>query len=149
MVEVFKTNVTSEKEAMKVLNLLEQTFKHHTINFDLEDRDNILRLEGKEIDVNEVIEILGQAQVKDEVFMDNPIKTIKMDGIELYTESFGNEKDQPILLLAGATISMLFWDAGFCQRLASRFFFSFAMTTGMLAGQPIISPKRHLTTLLI
>lgn len=71
MVEIFKTDITSERKAMKVLNLLKQNFKQHTINFDLEDRDNILRMEGKEIDVNEVLEFLEQIKVKGETLNDS------------------------------------------------------------------------------
>ncbi|MFC2188247.1 macrolide hydrolase EstT [Fulvivirgaceae bacterium LMO-SS25] len=50
-------------------------------------------------------------------------KIIKANDIELYTESFGNEKNPAILLVAGATVSMLFWDAEFCSRLAEKGFF--------------------------
>ena len=50
-------------------------------------------------------------------------KIIRFNDIELYTESFGSEDDPAILLLAGATVSMLYWDEEFCQRLAERGFF--------------------------
>jgi pimeloyl-ACP methyl ester carboxylesterase len=50
-------------------------------------------------------------------------KIIKANDIELYTESFGNENNPAILLVAGATVSMLFWDAEFCGRLAEKGFF--------------------------
>lgn len=50
-------------------------------------------------------------------------KIIKANNIELYTESFGNEKNPAILLVAGATVSMLFWDAEFCSSLAEKGFF--------------------------
>lgn len=50
-------------------------------------------------------------------------KIIKTDVIELYTESFGNENNPAILLIAGATVSMLFWDVEFCSRLAEKGFF--------------------------
>jgi pimeloyl-ACP methyl ester carboxylesterase len=50
-------------------------------------------------------------------------KIIKANDIELHTESFGNENDPVILLLAGATVSMLYWDAEFCQKLADKGFF--------------------------
>ncbi|WP_257669769.1 macrolide hydrolase EstT [Parapedobacter tibetensis] len=48
---------------------------------------------------------------------------IQTNDIELYTESFGNENNHPILLVAGATVSMLYWDAEFCQKLADKGFF--------------------------
>jgi pimeloyl-ACP methyl ester carboxylesterase len=50
-------------------------------------------------------------------------KMISHNGVEICTEYFG-ERDQPaMLLLAGATVSMLFWDEEFCRRLADRGFF--------------------------
>lgn len=50
-------------------------------------------------------------------------KVIKTNSIELYTESFGSENNPAILLVAGATVSMLYWDTEFCQRLAEKGFF--------------------------
>lgn len=46
MIEVFKTNVTSKTEAVR---LLEEIHRHHAYcraNFDLSDCDHILRVEG-------------------------------------------------------------------------------------------------------
>ena len=50
-------------------------------------------------------------------------KVIEANGVELCTESFGLETNPAILLIAGATVSMLFWDAEFCERLAEKGFF--------------------------
>ena len=50
-------------------------------------------------------------------------KVIKSNDIEPYTESFGSENNPAILLVAGATVSMLYWEAEFCQRLAEKGFF--------------------------
>ena len=50
-------------------------------------------------------------------------RIIKVDAIELCTESFGDSEHPAILLIAGATVSMLFWDASFCQKLADQGFF--------------------------
>jgi pimeloyl-ACP methyl ester carboxylesterase len=50
-------------------------------------------------------------------------KIVKKNGIRLFTESFGCEKDPAILLIAGATVSMLYWDAEFCQKLSEKGFF--------------------------
>ncbi len=49
-------------------------------------------------------------------------KVIETNGIEIYTESFGLETNPTILLVAGATVSMLYWDAEFCERLAEKGF---------------------------
>lgn len=50
-------------------------------------------------------------------------KVIKTETVSLCTESFGNPQDTCILLIAGATVSMLFWDEVFCQQLADNGFF--------------------------
>lgn len=43
---------------------------------------------------------------------------IDVNGVELCTESFGDPADPPLLLIMGATASMVWWDADFCRRLA-------------------------------
>ncbi len=53
-VEVFKTNVNEPYESYLVLQQLLARFPKRQINFDLEDCDRILRLEGDEI-VNETV----------------------------------------------------------------------------------------------
>lgn len=60
MVEVFRTNIQSKKEANFILGKLQTTFPLHEINFDLEDCDNILRMETKDhhIDVDPVITLI-------------------------------------------------------------------------------------------
>jgi pimeloyl-ACP methyl ester carboxylesterase len=50
-------------------------------------------------------------------------KFIKYEDVVLCTESFGNKKDPVILLIAGATVSMLYWDEAFCRQLESKGFF--------------------------
>jgi len=50
-------------------------------------------------------------------------KIIKANNIELSTESFGNENNPAILLIAGATVSMLYWDTEFCEQLSEKGFF--------------------------
>lgn len=48
---------------------------------------------------------------------------LSVDGIELCAESFGSPRDPAILLVMGATASMIWWETDFCQRLAGRGFF--------------------------
>ena len=48
-VEVFKTNVKQKRHAKRLLNILSQQFPLCRINFDLEDCDKILRIEGNNI----------------------------------------------------------------------------------------------------
>ena len=46
MVEVFKTNVQETEQARELVTLLQQHFPHSKINFDLDDCDKVLRIEG-------------------------------------------------------------------------------------------------------
>jgi len=39
--------------------------------------------------------------------------------VRLFSESFGSSKDEPILLIMGATASGVWWSAEFCQQLAA------------------------------
>jgi hypothetical protein len=48
MIEVFKTNVQTAGDASHLVELLLQQFPGSRINFDLQDCDKILRVEGKE-----------------------------------------------------------------------------------------------------
>lgn len=41
-----------------------------------------------------------------------------VDGVDLCVETFGREEDPAVLLIAGATQSMDWWDVAFCERLA-------------------------------
>jgi hypothetical protein len=47
MIEVFKTNVKGTVHAKKIVDILLEQFPGSKINFDLQDRDKILRVEGK------------------------------------------------------------------------------------------------------
>lgn len=46
VVEIFKTNVMKEKLAKKIIADLQQLYPDYCINFDLEDADKVLRIEG-------------------------------------------------------------------------------------------------------
>lgn len=54
MVEVFKTNIDNDCIAQKVEKMLVEKFQNIRINFDLEDCDRILRIEGNKISVAEI-----------------------------------------------------------------------------------------------
>lgn len=45
-------------------------------------------------------------------------KMVKANGVDICTESFGNANDPAILLIMGATASMLSWEDDFCRQLA-------------------------------
>ena len=47
MVEIFKTNIDCECMAQKVEKIVMENFQNISINFDLEDCDRILRVEGE------------------------------------------------------------------------------------------------------
>jgi pimeloyl-ACP methyl ester carboxylesterase len=47
-------------------------------------------------------------------------RMIKVNGVELCSESFGAPTDPPILLIMGIGASMLWWSDGFCRQLADR-----------------------------
>lgn len=61
MVEVFKTNVEELIDADNLIALLKNHFKESRINFDMHDCDRILRLEGDNIIVANVISIVRGA----------------------------------------------------------------------------------------
>ena len=60
MIEVFKTNVDSRAQAEALLHLLHHSFPHYRANFDLHDRDRILRVaSAKEpVDAEKIIAFL-------------------------------------------------------------------------------------------
>ena len=58
MVEVFKTNVRSARKAKRVMQKLAEEFPAHKINFDLDDCDKILRVQGKNILQKKIINVV-------------------------------------------------------------------------------------------
>lgn len=44
---------------------------------------------------------------------------VRANGVDLCAETFGDPADPPILLVMGAAGSMLYWEEGLCERLAS------------------------------
>lgn len=59
MVKVFKTSVNNVYDAMAVVKALRIKMELAEINIDIEDVDNILRIENKTIDVSEVEETVS------------------------------------------------------------------------------------------
>jgi len=60
MIEVFKTNVLEPKDAARMITFLSLEFPGHRINFDLNDCDNVLRIEGRNFDVQKIILVLKE-----------------------------------------------------------------------------------------
>ncbi|MFL5742083.1 MAG: hypothetical protein ACJ75B_17805 [Flavisolibacter sp.] len=58
MIEVFKTDVQEKDQARRLLVLLQKQFPESRINFDLDDCDRILRVEGDDFKNEELIFIL-------------------------------------------------------------------------------------------
>ena len=71
MVEVFKTNVTSNHQARVIVALVQARFEGYKVNFDLEDCDHILRIESiRIIETDPLIDLLKDIGVKAEVLSD-------------------------------------------------------------------------------
>ena len=58
MIEVFKTSVMSRDEAERIMEILEKKLPGAKINFDLDDCDNILRVESLTIDIECIRNVL-------------------------------------------------------------------------------------------
>lgn len=59
MVEVFKTNVEDAELAQLLIHKLLNYFSFFRVNFDLDDCDKILRIEGESIMPEKVIELVS------------------------------------------------------------------------------------------
>lgn len=59
IVEVFKTNVQTVIDTNYIINTILLHFPDYRINFDLEDCDKILRVEGIELDAKNIIKYLN------------------------------------------------------------------------------------------
>ena len=59
MIEVFKTNIFKKESAKDLIHKLSECFPEYKINFDLEDCDNILRIEGIQVQAGGVKEIVN------------------------------------------------------------------------------------------
>jgi hypothetical protein len=59
MVEVFKTDVKQRAQATLLIAGLSKQFPLYSINFDLDDCDKILRIEGNDICISTIIQLLN------------------------------------------------------------------------------------------
>ncbi|MDB5253443.1 MAG: hypothetical protein JWP27_2612 [Flaviaesturariibacter sp.] len=60
-IEVFRTDVNTKEHADTVLDLLRRILPAGRLNFDLADRDNILRIEAREVQVQSIVSLLAAA----------------------------------------------------------------------------------------
>lgn len=58
MVEVFKTNIRKLNISQEIVEMLKNRFPDHKINFDLEDCDNILRVEASRPQPAEIVRLI-------------------------------------------------------------------------------------------
>lgn len=56
IVEVFKTNVQKESDRDYVIAIIQNQFPDYKINFDLEDCDKILRVEGIDLQCDNIMD---------------------------------------------------------------------------------------------
>jgi predicted RNA-binding protein YlqC (UPF0109 family) len=67
MVEVFKTNVQKKAQSKMLLYILSEAFPSFKINFDLSDRDKVLRVEGDNIEALRIMILVKEYGVKCEI----------------------------------------------------------------------------------
>ena len=60
MVEIFKTDVNKPVQARSLVSLLLQHFPESKINFDLDDCDKVLRVEGMNFEVEKIIVLIKE-----------------------------------------------------------------------------------------
>lgn len=64
MVEIFKTNVSTKKQAKHILLVLQSKYPNAKLNFDIEDIDRILRVQDQNISINALLEDLHQLNIE-------------------------------------------------------------------------------------
>ena len=60
MVEVFKTNVQKKSQSKMLLSILSEAFPSFKINFDLSDRDKVLRIEGDNMELLRIMVLVKE-----------------------------------------------------------------------------------------
>ena len=58
-VEVFKTNIVQEEDGIRMIELFHKMYPMYKINFDLDDCDKILRVEGENVEHKKIIELIN------------------------------------------------------------------------------------------
>ena len=71
MIEVFKTNITCREQAKKLIELIQEHFTGYKANFDLDDRDRILRVVSVDAIAIQFIDWLAECGCHAEVLPDN------------------------------------------------------------------------------
>jgi hypothetical protein len=84
MIEVFKTDVTTEFEAMFLMKKIHSLYAFFEANFDLSDCDRILRVKGvrDEADICSILSLVRQHGHTVEVLTDDPFSNGGSDVME-------------------------------------------------------------------
>lgn len=67
MVEIFKTNIRRKVISEGIISILRENFPNYRINFDLEDRDKILRVEADYLRPHEIMHLLQREGIACEI----------------------------------------------------------------------------------
>src|SRR2546421_12727998 len=89
MIEIFKTNVTERDQANRLVELIHKQHAGYKANFDLDDRDHILRVENKDGIVHShlLIHLLKESGFNAEVLPDIVAST-SIYGYEIYISKY-------------------------------------------------------------
>ncbi len=60
MVEIFKTNVQKKAESKMLLSILSAAFPSLKVNFDLTDRDKVLRIKGDNVEALRIMVLVKE-----------------------------------------------------------------------------------------
>ena len=79
MVEVYRTNVKNEWQADFLVHRLQEKYPTYKINFDLEDCDNVLRVEGSGLSahIDDICAVLKSFGFNANVLDDEPYEVAK------------------------------------------------------------------------
>ncbi len=64
MIEVFKTNVQMISDSIHIIDIMNRLFPNYKVNFDLEDCDKILRVEGDTVASKSIVDCLNHLGYK-------------------------------------------------------------------------------------
>lgn len=83
MIEIFKTNIKQQNLADTIMEAIRKEFADFTINFDLNDRDCVLRIEGDNIDNEKIIKMVERFGISCKVIPDKVCVNNKNDSEEM------------------------------------------------------------------
>jgi len=66
-----------------------------------------------------VLAVFGATPGSKAMASETTTKTVRANGVEIVTETFGDPSAPPVLLIMGAMASMLWWPEDFCRQIAA------------------------------